>query len=128
MHSAAYAASSYILGSCRFSADLISRARSVQVLQMSWDGSLLRVCSLGGGPPAVLGGALAERLLVVRGGPAAGPGGQAEVSQRHLPLLGPLLTGWAALAASNILPGAPADSHVARMMNHSSACWPIIHR
>lgn len=82
----------------------------VQVLQMSWDGTLLNVCSLGGGPPAVLGGALAERLLVVRGGRSAAPGGQAEVSQRHLPLLGPLLTGWAGLAASNILPGAAAST------------------
>lgn len=72
---------------------------------MAWDGSLVRVCSLGGGPPSVLGGALAERLLVVRGGAGAGPGGQAEVSQRHVPLLGPLLAGWASLAASNILPG-----------------------
>lgn len=77
----------------------------VQVVQMAWDGSLVRVCSLGGGPPSVLGGALAERLLVVRGGAGAGPGGQAEVSQRHVPLLGPLLAGWASLAASNILPG-----------------------
>lgn len=77
----------------------------LQVLQMAWNGALLRVCSLGGGPAGVLGGALADRVLLVRGGPAAAPGGQAEVSQRHLPLLGPLLAGWASLAASNILPG-----------------------
>ncbi|KAK9806672.1 hypothetical protein WJX73_006627 [Symbiochloris irregularis] len=50
---------------------LLLTTTSFQVLQMSWNGSLLR----------------------------------AEVSQRHLPLLGPLLTGWAGLAASNILPG-----------------------
>ena len=88
------------------------------MLQMAWDGSLLRVCTLGGGPPAVLAGALAERLLIVRGGASAAPGGQAEVSPRHVPLLGPLLAGWASLAASNILPGVPSDMSSIVLLGH----------
>ncbi|EIE25272.1 hypothetical protein COCSUDRAFT_65173 [Coccomyxa subellipsoidea C-169] len=67
------------------------------VRQLAWDGHVASVCSLGGGPPAVLAGALADRLLVGRGG--------AGVSSRQVALLPSLLLGWASLAACSILPG-----------------------
>ena len=72
---------------------------------MGWDGSLISLCSLGGGWPSALLACLADRLLVARGGAAAAPGGKVEVASHYLPLLHPLLYGWATLAASNILPG-----------------------
>ena len=75
---------------------------------MGWDGSLIPLCSLGGGWPSALLGCLADRLLIARGGAAAAPGGKVEVASHYLPLLHPLLYGWATLAASNILPGQSA--------------------
>ncbi len=72
----------------------------MQVRQLAWDGHVASVCSLGGGPPAVLAGALADRLLVGRGG--------AGVSSRQVALLPSLLLGWASLAACSILPGEPS--------------------
>ena len=72
---------------------------------MGWDGSLTPVCSLGNSySHAALLGALADRLLIAR----ALLSGGVEVVQRYIPLLHPLLLGWATLAASNILPGMPA--------------------
>ncbi len=62
------------------------------------------VCSLGGGPPAVLAGALADRLLVMRGDQGTDAGG-CKVSARQVALLPSLLLGWASLAACSILPG-----------------------
>jgi hypothetical protein len=80
----------------------------VQVSQLAWDGHVAHACSLGGGPPALLGGALADRLLVVRGSLLdGGSDARQEVSARHLPLLPTLLLGWASLAACAILPGSP---------------------
>ena len=61
------------------------------------------VCSLGGGPPAVLAGALADRLLVMRSDQASDAG--VKVSARQVALLPSLLLGWASLAACSILPG-----------------------
>ncbi len=78
----------------------------VQVKQLAWDGHIAEVCSLGGGPPAALAGALGDRLLVARGGH---PGGT-EVSARHAELLPCLLLGWASLAACAILPGTMSSS------------------
>jgi hypothetical protein len=72
-----------------------------QVKQLAWDGHVYEVCSLGGGPPAALAGALADRLLVARGSGASGT----EVSARHVSLLPCLLLGWASLASCAILPG-----------------------
>lgn len=77
----------------------------LQVSQLAWDGHVAQVCNLGGGPPAVLGGALADRLLVVRRVHPDGSDGGQEVSARHLALLPVLLLGWATLAACAILPG-----------------------
>ena len=73
-----------------------------QVKQLAWDGQVSEVCSLGGGPPAALLGALADRLLLARGSVL----GSTEVSARHVSLLPCLLLGWASLAACAILPGA----------------------
>lgn len=80
-------------------------APRAQVKQLAWDGSVTLVACLGGGPPAALAGAFGDRLLVARGGAAAG--GHAEVSARAATLLPLLLRGWASLATSGILPGAP---------------------
>ena len=75
----------------------------MQVQQVGWDGALTPLCSLGNGSsPASLLGALADRLLIARGTSAGG----VDVVQHYVPLLHPLLLGWATLAASNILPGA----------------------
>ncbi|KAK9810383.1 hypothetical protein WJX72_009786 [[Myrmecia] bisecta] len=76
-----------------------------QVMQLAWDGSVTPVCSLGGGPAAVLAGALADRLLVLRGGPPLGANAGVEISARFVALLQPLLVGWATLASRGILPG-----------------------
>lgn len=75
----------------------------MQVRQLAWDGQVASVCSLGGGPPAVLAGALADRLLIGR--PGLG------VSSRQVALLPSLLLGWASLAACSILPGALSQRH-----------------
>lgn len=80
----------------------------MQVKQLAWDGSVTLLACLGGGPPAALAGALGDRLLVARGGPAAG--GRAEVCARAVSLLPPLLCGWASLARIAILPGAAQPS------------------
>ena len=55
-----------------------------------------------------LAGVLGDRLLVARGGPAAG--GRAEMCARAVSLLPPLLRGWASLARIAILPGAAQPS------------------
>ena len=39
----------------------------VQVKLLAWTGDVVHLCSLGGGPPSVLAGALADRLLIARG-------------------------------------------------------------
>ena len=75
----------------------------LQVAQLTWDGELLPVCALGGGPPAVLAGAAADRLIVARGGVAGS--GVCDFSSRALSLLPALLHGWASLAALDVLPG-----------------------
>ena len=41
-----------------------------QVKQLAWTGEVVHLCSLGGGPPSVLAGALADRLLIARGSPS----------------------------------------------------------
>ncbi len=38
--------------------------------QLAWTGEVVHMCGLAGGPPSVLAGALADRLLVARGGPS----------------------------------------------------------
>ncbi len=45
-------------------------AGNAQVSQLAWTGEVVHVCGLAGGPPSVLAGALADRLLVARGGPS----------------------------------------------------------
>ena len=40
---------------------------TVQVNLLAWTGDVVHLCSLGGGPPSVLAGALADRLLIARG-------------------------------------------------------------
>ena len=42
----------------------------MQVKQLAWTGEVVHMCGLAGGPPSVLAGALADRLLVARGGPS----------------------------------------------------------
>ncbi len=78
----------------------------VQVMQLSWDGKLSKVGSLGGGPHACLLGALADRLLVARAAPAPAGLLSLEISPRHLPILHCLLLAWATLSSSPLLPGA----------------------
>lgn len=77
----------------------------MQVMQLGWDGQLSKVGSLGGGPPACLLGALADRLLVARAAPAPAGLLSLEVSPRHLPILHCLLLAWATLSSSPLLPG-----------------------
>ena len=110
---------------CRLTRTL---AGCAQVKQLAWDGQVCEVCSLGGGPPAALLGALADRLLVARGSALSGT----EVSARHVSLLPCLLLGWASLAACAILPGAAlAQSGPSSMQTslHNNArllgrlCW-----
>ncbi|CAL5222539.1 g4916 [Coccomyxa viridis] len=72
-----------------------------QVRQLAWTGEVVHVCGLAGGPPSVLAGALADRLLVARGGPSEA----CKVVPRQIALLPALLLGWASLAACAILPG-----------------------
>ncbi|GAB4816914.1 hypothetical protein N2152v2_003960 [Parachlorella kessleri] len=77
-----------------------------QVLQVCWDGKAVHLCSLlAGSSPAVLAGALADRLLL-----ASRPGGGArgEVAGRALAVLQPMVLGWATLAARRVLPGGAA--------------------
>ena len=40
---------------------------TVQVNLLAWTGDVVHLCCLGGGPPSVLAGALADRLLIARG-------------------------------------------------------------
>lgn len=68
----------------------------LQVKQLSWDSKVVQLCSLAGSVPAVLVAALADRLLLLRGG---------SISVRALSVLEPLLHGWASLAAMGVLPG-----------------------
>ncbi len=75
----------------------------LQVLQLCWDGTVAVVCTLGGGPPALLVGVLADRLLVARG--SATGGSRPDMAQRFVGLLQPLLMGWATLVAQGLLPG-----------------------
>lgn len=42
----------------------------LQVKQLAWTCEVVHICGLGGGPPSVLAGALADRLLIARGGPS----------------------------------------------------------
>ena len=94
-----------------------------QVKQLAWSGQTAEVCSLGGGPPAALAGALGDRLLVARGGH---PGGT-EVSARHAELLPCLLLGWASLAACAILPGALSTScGTEPSSGHACARWECV--
>lgn len=74
-----------------------------QVNQLLWDGRVVKVCSLGGCTPPVLAGALADRLLILRGSPN-GAGG-VDISPRALGLLQPLTLGWVSCASTGILPG-----------------------
>ena len=100
-----------------------------QVQQVGWDGSLAPLCSLAGGGPSALLACLADRLLVARGGQAAGtPGGKVEVASHYLPLLHPLLYGWATLAASNILPGLPACLKVLKSCVCVCVCVCVMRR
>ncbi len=80
--------------------------------QLAWDGSVTLVACLGSGPPAALAGALGDRLLIARGGRAAGGG--AEVCARAVALLPLLLRGWASLAKIAVLPGASLGSGSSR--------------
>ena len=72
-----------------------------QVKLLHWGGRALKVCSYSAGPPAALLGALADRLILLRGG----SGGPAAVTCRAAALLPPLLQAWTSLAASGLLPG-----------------------
>ncbi len=40
---------------------------TMQVKMLAWTGDVVHLCSLGGGPPSLLAGALADRLLIARG-------------------------------------------------------------
>ena len=68
---------------------------------LRWDGKAQKVCSYPAGPPAALLGALADRLILLRGGTSS----QAAVTCRAAALLPPLLQAWTSLAASGMLPG-----------------------
>lgn len=90
---------------------------SLQVSQLGWDGSVHAVCHLAGGSMPVLAGALADRLLIARGGAS---GGRVNVSPRCLALLQPLLLGWATVAATDCLPG-EAQTYI---LAASLLTWP----
>ncbi|CAK0749293.1 hypothetical protein CVIRNUC_001899 [Coccomyxa viridis] len=72
-----------------------------QVKQLAWTGEVVHLCGLGSGPPSVLAGALADRLLIARGSPSEA----CKIVPRQIALLPALLLGWASLAACAILPG-----------------------
>ena len=55
---------------CRILPEDFRGAGNAQVRQLAWTGEVVHVCGLAGGPPSVLAGALADRLLVARGGPS----------------------------------------------------------
>ena len=74
----------------------------MQVSQLSWDGSVAMLCSLGGECRTSLVAALADRLLILRGSISADG---SSISPRQLSVLEPLLHGWASLAAMGVLPG-----------------------
>ena len=73
----------------------------MQVKQLSWDGSAVQVCSLGGAASASLVAALPDRLILLRN-PASG---SSIMSDRRVSVLELLLHGWASLAAMGVLPG-----------------------
>jgi len=68
---------------------------------LRWDGASAKVGSYAAGQPAVLLGALADRLVLLR----SGAGRQAAVSTRMTALLPILVQAWASLASSGLLPG-----------------------
>ena len=73
-----------------------------QVLLLRWDGVSAKVGSYAAGQPAVLLGALADRLILLR----SNAGMQATVSTRMTALLPILTQAWASLASSGLMPGA----------------------
>ena len=99
---------------------VLTHSCALQVQQVGWDNSLTPLCSLGNSnSPACLLAALADRLLIARGTPTGG----VEVVQHYVPLLHPLLLGWATLAASNILPGALSGSAKASSGLNACSRW-----
>jgi len=80
------------------------------VVHVQWDGVVTHVASLFSGPPVVLAGALADRLILAarsdNGGGLAGlAAGRTEVATRGFSVLPPMLMGWSGLAARGVLPG-----------------------
>jgi hypothetical protein len=75
------------------------------VLHVCWDGRVVHLASLLGGPPPALLGALADRLLLAS---RRDPGGRTEVAPRGFCPLQPMVEGWVTLAALRLLPGALA--------------------
>eukprot|EP00878_Enallax_costatus_P005037 GHUV01005297.1.p1 GENE.GHUV01005297.1~~GHUV01005297.1.p1 ORF type:complete len:1446 (+),score=421.24 GHUV01005297.1:301-4638(+) len=72
-----------------------------QVMQLTWTGQTQHMASVASYPPAVLGGALADSLLLLRQNPATG---EQEVASRAVGLLQPQVLGWTSLASCGLLP------------------------
>ena len=68
---------------------------------LRWDGASAKLGSYAAGQPAVLLGALADRLVLLR----SSAGRQAIVSTRMTALLPILIQAWASLVSSGLLPG-----------------------
>lgn len=84
---------------------LLVTTTSNQVLHVCWDGRVVHLASLLGGPPPALLGALADRLLLAS---RRDPGGRTEVAPRGFCPLQPMVEGWVTLAALRLLPGGAA--------------------
>lgn len=84
---------------------------------LRWDGRAVKVCSYSAGPSAALLGALADRLILLRGG----AGGHAAVTCRAASLLPALLQAWSSLSASGLLPG---EGGRCLLCNLSPSCIP----
>ena len=68
---------------------------------LRWDGSSTKMGSYAAGQPAVLLGALADRIVLLR----SSARGQAVVSTRMTALLPILVQAWSSLAVGGLLPG-----------------------
>lgn len=93
---------SHAITSCLWAGPaLLFMTAAGQVMQLTWTGGVRHVCSVAAHPPAVLAGALADSLLLLRPNAVTG---EPEVSSRAVGLLQPLVLGWTSLAAAGRLP------------------------
>lgn len=70
-------------------------------MQLTWTGQPQHVASVASYPPAILAGALADSVLLLRQNTATQ---DYEVTSRAVGLLQPLVLGWCSLAACGLLP------------------------